>query len=715
MVDFNKVVAYNENCMKTFYNGKNNLFQQRKIVFFVVLSLLFSSKNAFCEEGDTLQHFALDTLIVCAIKHSSNQWMLPIAATTISKEVIQQTQVFEMKDFTASIPNFMMVDRDTKRTSSVFVRGIGNLINTPGVAMYVDGIPHFEKASFDIHLTDIERIEFLRGPQGTLYGRNAMGGIILVHTKSPFLHQGTQLNLRYGSYHDAYVSASHLEKINDHFAYRVSVDYDYFGGFIQNTFLKEKADRMKSGSINSRLAWRPGNNLSIRLINSVEKVHQGAFSYGDVNTHGYVDSVSTDYNSYYDRTIYDGGVKIDYRHRYFWLQSQTSVQVLRDEYDVDQDISPKNLYTAKQSEDQALISQEINIKGLKTRGYNWSAGLFAFNHNMERNTDVFYNMKTPPHKLEKRYDDFARGFAAYHQSTIYFTPRFKLEAGIRYDYERANSVLKEDIVVSKKTEPGRRYDSPLTFRQWSPKASLQYFFTTHTQVYTTVTKGYKTGGFNTAFKIDKHRAFKPETSWNYEIGAKASLIKNLLNTELALFYIDINNQQIKQSLDKLGLQVINAGTSVSKGFELSMQVLPTRNLSLNFSYGHTHATFKKYVYSANIDYSGKFVPFVPRHTLNVGAQFIVPFVSLASDEIRFNAVYRGIGKIYWHENNMIKQPYYSLLDGSIAIHKNGMIFSVWAKNMTNTKYLGYCFTMRKRQLGKPGRPFTTGISLSLSF
>jgi len=134
-----------------------------------------------------------------------------------------------------------MVNRDTRLTSSVFIRGIGSLINTPAVAMYVDGVPHFEKSSFDINLAEIDNITFLRGPQGTLYGRNAMGGIILVNTTSPFVRQGTTIKLRYGSYNDAMI-AFRIWINQRTVAYGVSGNYNHNDGFIENVYKNEKAE-----------------------------------------------------------------------------------------------------------------------------------------------------------------------------------------------------------------------------------------------------------------------------------------------------------------------------------------------------------------------------------------------------------------------------------------------------------------------------------------
>lgn len=685
-----------------------------KKFLFVALSLV--GQQIVADEMDTLRNVTLDSIVVSSIKLPNASWTVPVAATTLNAETMQHRQLNDMKDFTATVPNFIMVDRDTRLTSSVFVRGVGSLINTPGVAMYVDGIPHFEKSSFDINLAEIDRVEFLRGPQGTLFGRNAMGGIILVHTASPFRQQGTKIRLRYGSYNDVLVSASHLHKINDTFAYGIAADYNHFGGYIRNTFKNEKADKLNSATVNTRLEWRPKTNVSFRFVNGFEYVDQGAFAYGEVNREtNYVDSVSLNHKSFYNRKIYDSGLQADYHNSYFWLRSQTSFQLLDDEYNVDQDASPKDLFFAVQTEKQRLISQEINLKDLNTGWYDWNFGIFAFNHTIDRSTDVFMNMTNPKYKLEKRYDDYSRGFAVYHQSEFQLAPKLRLEAGLRYDYENANSVHKEDKITGDKVELRNEYDSPLTFTQWTPKASLQYRFSPDNQLYATVAKGYKTGGFNTVFENENERTFRPEKSWNYEIGAKAMFFNRSLFAEFALFYIDIQNQQVKQLLDLQGVKIFNAGHSVSKGLEIAVRAFPVSNLNFNASYGYTHATFKNYVYSKEADYSGNYLPFVPRHTLSVGAGYTVPYKSVISERFVFNVNNTGMGEIYWHENNQVKQPFYGLLNASAGVEKGNLNVTFWAKNITNAKYLGYYFESSKRKLGKPGRPFTSGVSVIYSF
>lgn len=642
--------------------------------------------------------------------------MRPMAASVVTSQLMERQQISEMKGFTGIIPNFMIIDRDTRLTSSVFIRGVGALINTPGVAMYVDGIPHFEKSSFDINLLDIDKVEFLRGPQGTLYGRNAMGGTILVHTRSPFRYQGTRLQLRYGSYDETSVTLSHLGKANDKFAHSIAGNYNYYGGHITNVHTGKKANYLGSASVNTRFEWRPLPQMNIRLTNNFENTHQGAFSYGDVNNKTLlVDSVSTDHPSYYKRKLYDGGLQINYYNDYIAIRSQTSVQHLNDTYEVDQDGSPKNLYFAIQSEKQRLISEEIILKGLDDNIYGWNFGVFAFNHSIDRATDVFMNLRTPKYKLEKRYDDYSRGIALFHQSTLNITSKLRVEAGLRYDYEKANSIHEEHKIIESEAQLINDFDSPLTFSQWTPKASLQYLPTHQSQFYLTVAKGYKTGGFNTVFDTPLQRTFEPEYSWNYELGSKGWIIPEKLFAEVALFCINTYNQQIKQHLDQQGIKIFNAGSSVSQGFEATLNATPFKNFGIDVAYGFTHATFTKYQYSNDINYSGKFLPFVPRNTVSVNADYTIHTTNEFSDEISFNANYTGIGVMFWHESNTVQQPFYGLLNTSVTARNGNVSFSLWGKNITNTQYLGYFFEVGGRKRGKQGKPLSVGISLTLNF
>lgn len=134
-----------------------------------------------------------EIVVIAAPKENRKLREQPTAVTMLSQQDMQANQVNSIKSLTALVPNIFIPDYGSKLTSAIYIRGIGSRINTPSVGLYVDNVPYIDKSAFDFNYADIERIDVLRGPQGTLYGRNTMGGLIKVHTKSPFSYQGTDL------------------------------------------------------------------------------------------------------------------------------------------------------------------------------------------------------------------------------------------------------------------------------------------------------------------------------------------------------------------------------------------------------------------------------------------------------------------------------------------------------------------------------------------
>ena len=177
---------------------------------------LLSIGNVCAEEVDTLKIVDVEeVLIIAAPKENRKLRELPNAVTLLSQQDMQAAQVNSIKNLTALVPNIFIPDYGSRLTSAVYIRGIGSRINTPSVGLYVDNIPYIDKSAFDFNYSDIERIDVLRGPQGTLYGRNAMGGLIKVHTKSPFSYQGTDFRIGAGTHNQYNTSVTHYHRMNE--------------------------------------------------------------------------------------------------------------------------------------------------------------------------------------------------------------------------------------------------------------------------------------------------------------------------------------------------------------------------------------------------------------------------------------------------------------------------------------------------------------------
>lgn len=659
-------------------------------------------------------------VIIEAFKSNSNLSQLPISATLISEKDIQKRNITNIKEINAFVPNLFIPDYGSKMTSPAYIRGIGSRINAPSVGLYVDGIPYFDRSTFDIDMTDIDRVEVLRGPQGTIYGRNTMGGIINVYTKSPYKYKETNLHLGAANYDRYELSASHYGNINDKFGYSLAGSILHSGGYFKNLYTGKKADPMDAATGCIRLSWKVMPQFHVHLTSAFEYSDQGGYPYGIYNPdNNTVGDVNYNEPSSYQRNMSTTGLNLEYINEKFKIGSMTSFQFYDGKQRVDQDFSVKDLYFVNFYQWQRMYSQEINIKSTTHSNYQWQFGVFGFHQTYETDNDVHLR-STNTHTLQNG-DTPSKGIALYHQSVInnLFTEGLSLTLGIRYDWEEtrthstAGSRKPDNTVVE--TMNMRDKDH---YSQWTPKAALQYNFNKDQNIYFSASKGFKTGGFNTTAQIETDRTYKSETSWNYEIGTKGSYFDNFLNTEISVFYIDWRDQQVSQNQPSgSGYILRNAGKSVSKGLEVSAQVNPLENLDFQVTYGYTHATFKEYIYDIikDIDYSGNYLPMVPRHTFSIAGNFGINVKSDFLQKIVFNAQYTGLGKLYWNEDNLGEQPYYGTFNARASFEMKKVTVDLWAKNITNKEYISYYFKSMGSTFAQAGKPFTCGVDFRLKF
>ena len=682
---------------------------------FGFISLAF---NVFADEADTIakRSIVLNEVVVQSFKQAENFRSQPISASTVNKINLQNQNILGIKDISSFIPNLFMPDYGSKLSSPVYIRGIGSKINDPSVGLYVDGVPYFQKSALDFDMNEIESIEVLRGPQGTLYGRNTMGGIINVFTKSPLQYQGTVVSVSGGNYANLNATLGYYGKLNDRFGYAVSGNYNHSNGYFLNQYTGKNADGFNSGSGRIRLDWKIQPNLLLRLTQNVDYSNQGGYPYAPVDSAtNKVGNVNYNEYSSYIRTMSSTGLSLTYTAEQYSLNSQTSYQYLSDKQGIDQDFTPQSVYYVTQKQKQSTVSEELNIKSSTSHWYQWLFGVFSFNQQI--NNNVAMNYERLNYSTQKLYDMPTRGISFYHQSTFnnLLINRFSLIVGVRYDYERAsdNYTAYKDSLGMQQPLGGNSF-SNLNFSQLTPKISLQYALPSSQMLYASITRGYKTGGFNTSFERDEDRSFQPEYSWNYEVGAKGRFWEDRIRAELCFFFIDWRNQQIYQLLPSgIGQMLKNAGHSQSKGIELSFQGNLWKGFTLQANGGITHAIFLDYVQSAKVNYSGNYIPSVPAQTLGLAANYRIPLQTKLTDNLSFNLQYTGTGKLYWAEDNKLTQPYYGLLNGKISATKGNATVSLWAKNITNTEYIAYAFVSSAQQYAQKGKPFTAGISINL--
>ena len=780
---------------------------------------------------DSLKVVDIEEVVVIATpKENRKLRELPAATTVLSQKDMQANQVNSVKRLSGLIPNIFIPEYGSKLTTSIYIRGIGSRINTPAIGLYVDNIPYIDKSAFDFNYSDIERIDVLRGPQGTLYGRNTMGGLIKVHTKSPFTYQGTDIRMGAATYNDYNVSLTHYHRISDQFAFSTGGFYEHTGGFYQNSARNnERVDKGNAGGGRFRGIYLPKDNLKLDLNVSYEYSDQGGYPYFYTGiTQEGVNKGKTEereemigksaYNdrSNYYRNLLNAGFNVEYQAKNFILSAVTGYQHLKDRMFLDQDFTEKNIFNLTQKQKLNTISEEIVLKSKPNRKWEWTTGIFGFyqtlntdgpvtfkedgvKETIEGNTNsIFENLGNkapkmsmsvlnPTLRVSGNFDTPIWNGAIFHQSTFnnLFTKGLSFTVGLRLDYEKmsmkynsASDPLNFDfnfamgpmVITAKDLIADAAYNGKLSedYVQLLPKFALQYEWRKGNNVYATVSKGYRSGGYNVQMfsdiitgqqahsmveaikksaefekystliegmigdkmpaipEVKDATTYKPEYSWNYEVGTHLTLWEGKLWADLAAFYMDTRDQQLSQFIGSgLGRTTINAGKSNSYGAEASLRASLTNELSLNASYGYTYATFTDYIINeadkdgnltVKADYNGKYVPFVPKHTLNIGGEYAITCSSRSIfDRVVFQANYNAAGRIYWTELNDVSQSFYGTLNWRANLEKGNAMISFWARNFLDKDYAAFYFETMNKGFMQKGRPVQFGIDLRCRF
>jgi outer membrane receptor protein involved in Fe transport len=690
----------------------------------LILSMVAFALPMAAQQNGPLQDSAmkktleLGEIVIKASKDNVTYKKIPASVSVISSGTIENNEIKNLRDVTGTAPNFYMPDYGSKLTSPVYIRGIGSRINSPSVGLYVDYVPYFEKAAFDFDFFDIKRIEVLRGPQGTLFGRNTMGGIVNIVTTSPMDYQGTHINVSAGNYGTYLANAANYGKIGNNLGYSLALNYLHNDGFYVNEYSGKAVDRLNSFGARNRLIYEVSKKFTIENIAGFEKSGQGGYPYAIYNdTLRAAEKINYNQYSSYDRNLFSDALLFKYSGNNFEVVGTSSFQYLNDMQKIDQDFTPDSLFFITQKQKQNMVSQEVIARSTGTHKYNWLFGGYAFYQAFDNvvNAEVYAQKMN----YTKTYDHQINGYAFFHQSSLndLLLKGLTLTGGLRVDAEQ--DVLDYNYVRTLKGKFAVLDDTiypSLKSLQLIPRVALNYKAGKN-NIYAVVARGYKTGGFNSTFERPEDLTFNPEYSWNYEAGIKSNLFKNFLYTDVALFYIDWEHQQIYQTVPSgRGSMLKNAGHSASTGMELSVRTAPVKGFEFSLAYGYTRAKFISYVVDTTTNYNNNYLPYVPSNTVSLQASKLIKFKNSSFiDELRISALYRGAGKIYWNEKNNASQEYYGLLDGKVSMTRKSLQLDIWAKNILNTGYNSFWFTATGHNYVQTGKPMQLGVNLSLKF
>lgn len=530
-------------------------------LFILLAPCAAAPRNAFraaCAEPDTARTVDMEVVVVTASpKENARLREQPVSSAVFTGGSIGALGVSAVKDLSGFVRNLYIPDYGSRLTSSVYIRGIGSRMNTPSVAMYVDNVPVADKSAYDFALFDIDRIDVLNGPQGTLYGRNSMGGLIRVFTADPMRRQGTKVSLgATGRVTGRRVSASVSRKPRDGFAYSAGGYWSTEEGCFRNASTGRKADGSREAGASLRAAHKPSGRLRLDLSAKYSYSDEDAYPYfytgkapsaeGEEAFPEQAGRIAANRRSKYRRSMLNCGAGVTCMMPRYTLSSVASCQFLQDRMYMDQDFLPADIYSLEQRQRILAASEELSLKTVAGR-WKTATGLFAMYQHTHTATPVaFYGdgmamlnamvssrlpkptftnplthqpvtvememqLTDPFLTLTGDYRTPVVNLAAFHQSVFSDFPArgVDLTVGLRVDMERQklgydmtagevsyNFATTMTPPASLKARADLEGKHSCDYVQLLPKVALQYNFGNRGNVYATFSKGCRSGGYN---------------------------------------------------------------------------------------------------------------------------------------------------------------------------------------------------------------------------
>ena len=744
-------------------------------------ALLFASSLVQAEEmNDTSKVYDLDEIVVVSqpkdgrlLRHQ------PLSSTVVTQREMQMLGVQDLTQLSQYVPSFSMPQYGSRLTSSMYIRGIGSRINNPAVGIYYDNIPLMSKAAFNHHFYHVDRVDVLRGPQGTLYGMNTEGGLVHIYSKNPMTYQGTDLSMGIGTGLTSHAEIAHFHRPSEKFAFSAAGFWNGQRGFFKNQALDEWNDKLEEAGGKMRFVYQPTHRLTLDLTADYQWTRQNAFPYGlyddDANT---VADPSTTLMNGYKRQMVNTGLNISYKADNWLLSSTTSWQYLRDHMEMDQDYLPADYMHLSQLQKQQALTQELMIRSHGQRKWHWTFGIFGsyqwlrtdapvtFGPAMNAMTaarimsmmpayvqSLFTIWEIPDFHVTETFHTPSASLGAFHESTISLTSRLDVTLGLRYEFSQVKIDYDTNgLVALHYAMPPLEKTSLLTavlqngskrsFNQLLPKVGVTYRLDdSGSNIYATVSKGYRAGGYNIQMFSEIYQS---------EFMNKG---KSLQQGDVTINYTDEDYEAVDETISykpeeswnyEAGAHLNLLEGKLHADFAIYYMKIRNQQLSMmtpgnNFGRIMVNAG-KSHTVGLELSLRGRAFDDRLDWFFNLGAVNAVfdeydtydgnsiPFVPSTNFALggsyRINRFFVGAdltgqGYTQWNEANSFGQKEYVLLGAHVGYDFGNCNVKLWGRNLTDTKY--NTFAVESKAAGQAlrfaqrGNPLQVGIDLNVHF
>ncbi len=683
-----------------------------------------------------------EDIVITALRRDQLLQDVPAAITAFTDETIEAAGIDRPIDFINLTSNVNLVETQNAGNAFIVIRGITQARNSePSVAVIVDGVQQVNPAQFNQELFDIEQIEVLKGPQGAVYGRNAIGGAIVITTRQPTDEFEGQIRAGIDNGFSYWLRGGITGPISDTLRFRLAGSWLDSEGFLNNPFLGEEADPVEDLSFRGTLLWNPTPEFTADLRGSISRLRTQALYFNIVNDVNDTSlPIRVNNAGQNDRDMENVSLRLNWETGAGTLSSVTSYDTLQEILTGDAFNFlpiPESLFfflfgfdlNQSQFLDVEAISQEIRFTSPEDRPFRYILGAYAIDTNrfistgnmVDTGNGVFPVFRTPSTNplnpqatfLSDQQNNFA--WAVFGNATYDFSEQFSIDVGLRYDHDRRrNTTLTPTAFLP--NVPGFPQGATgevrrVSFDDLQPKVTLTWEPSPTVTVYGGYSRGFRSGGFNqtgvggVAFAngiVGVGDTFEAETAETFEIGARTSFLDRRLTLSANAYTTRNENSYFFVFLAANSTQNLgNIPEARISGFELEARARPARGLELSAALGYTDSEIKEFPDPVVI---GNELPLISRYTLNLGGQYRAPIADSGLGLLA-RVDYRRTGRTWWEPYNTTSRNPIDLVDARLGVEHDRWSATLFAENLFDEEYNaefspgGFVFKARPRRYG----------------
>lgn len=711
------------------------MYQKRTLLLIccMVFSLPFLAAPLQATEEKKSAAIEMKSITVTANKIEEDVQKVPQSITVMDELLLEEKGITDVPDVIRDVPN--MAVTESASGNAVSFRGLNHSMftNNNPVVIYIDGVPIISRYGFDASLANVERVEVLRGPQGALYGKDAIGGVINIVTKTPENKWHGMINAEYGRYdYMQGIFNMNGSLVKDTLYMGINGKYEQDDGWIDNTNAQSSAagNEFDKQQLSGYLLFTPTDRFSARLTlamdnQSMSWINGYALPAGtDISEFNRDDAedIDADMPTVNDIDCFSQSLYLSYAFDPVTLTSTTTHKKRDIEGDYDADYQAGNDYDGlimyDYSETEAY-TQELRISSNNESGTRWVAGLYLDSENHEQGP---YGMQSPYYDgsgtfygnfdFNAESDTDSTTYAVFGQAMIPLGKKFELTLGGRYQH--IDKEIDLDMYYLPVGTTGAPYFSLSGDKEWDvflPKAALSFAINDNWQTYVSYSQGYMPGGFNyyASSGTAEDNSFESQKSANYELGIKGSV--NRFRLAATLFYMDIEDVHVYKS-DGISFYTDNADSGHSQGLELELAYKLTDTIELTGSLGLIEAEYDTYDAGGGVSLDGQDIENTPSYTATAGVSYMHP-----------NGLYgrvdmRAVGKTAFYadsEKDFVKEDDYITFNAKIGYRTGDWDFYVYGKNLTDEEYIVSYNSNSSKSRAEFGDPLTAGVGIRYHF